>query len=545
MSYRACATHLHLHTSKESGGCIAGHMANARKLGMRYIWFTDHDYRLSIRENAAHGFPFTGPDMTVDHAGYPCGFAASGDGDASMVPSDGGYALRLTPAAAGDGRPGSVRAEFVSGKNAVKSLHVLSLQHGVTLETRWKLDGFDPAVHRLIVEITLSKRPPDGLPARMLYVLGRTDGLGGPHTQILPLPADFGGERRFEPSLDVSADPEIGGRDNAFAGFSVTLETCGRPFSASLSRFDIVTARSDEDVRQAQIALAGEMYERYGVTAFFGNEVSRVSHRNCFSTDVPVYSYPDGWTLPDVLAYLQDHGAVYAHNHPLSGMTPGDETRLLAAARALLDSRAWGASLIEVGYPMGRGGSLADYLRLWDILTAHGLFLTGYGSSDSHDITKNWFDGNNFCGFFLVDADLPDPVPESAFLDAMRAGRAYTGDPARLSCEVSFASADGTLPMGAAKRALADESLPLRFSMAGTGAGWRFRCVMNGRVAGEQVLSGGKYVYETILTADRPVSFARCELYDETGRCILLTNPIHLVTDDALPVPAVREYTAK
>ena len=120
-----------------------------------------------------------------------------------MVPADGGYALRLTPAAAENGQTGSVRADFVSGKNAVKSLHVLSLQHGVTLDTRWKLEGFDPDVHRLIVEITLSKRPPDGFPARMLYVLGRTDGLKGPHTQILPLPADFGG---------TSLRSETGGR---------------------------------------------------------------------------------------------------------------------------------------------------------------------------------------------------------------------------------------------------------------------------------------------------------------------------------------------
>ena len=541
MPYRSLATHLHLHTSMEAGGCLAGHMANAAALGMRYIWFTDHDYRLRVRGEAVHGFAFDTPELTVPHHGYPCGFAVSGAGEGRMRPENGKYALTLTPEAGTEGGCGTLQADFVSGKNAVKSHHVLSLLHGVTLSTRWTITGFDPAVHRLIVRITLSRRPPDGVQAEMLYVLGSTEGLEGPHRQLLPLPSDFGGEWRFAPADDVSDDPDIGGCDNAFAGFSVILETRGRPFTVSLSRFDIGTARSGEAVRQAEIAFARSLQARYGVTAFIGNEVSLVAHRNCFSPDVPLYGYPEGWTLADVIAYLQDHGAVYAHNHPLSGMTPGDEETLLKKARELLDSRAWGASLMEVGYPMGRGGSLADYLRLWDILTARGLFLTGYGSSDSHDITKNWFSGNNFCGFFLVDDALADPVPESAFLDAMRAGRAYTADPVRVRGPVDFASADG-LPMGAVRRGRAP--LDLRFTAEGTEPGWRFRCVKNGEGAGERTLSGGRFTYETRLEADHPVSFARCELYDADGRCLLLTNPIHLVTDDALPVPAAREYDA-
>ena len=224
-------------------------------------------------------------------------------------------------------------------------------------------------------------------------------------------------------------------------------------------------------------------------------------------------------------------------------MTPGDEETLQRTARDLLDHAAWGARLMEVGYPQGRGGSLADYLRLWDILTAHGLFLTGYGSSDSHDITKNWFSGNNFCGFFLLDAALPDPAPESAFLDAMKAGRAYTGDPTRLRCEVEFAAADG-LPMGGVRRCAAGDTLALRFAMAQTEPGWRFRCVKNDAPPEERTLSGGAFAFETALTAASPVSFARCELYDETGRCILLTNPIHLVTGEGLPVPPERLYEA-
>ena len=98
--------------------------------------------------------------------------------------------------------------------------------------------------------------------------------------------------------------------------------------------------------------------------------------------------------------------------------------------------------------------------------------------------------------------------------------------------------------MGGVRRAAAGDTLTLRFAMAQTEPGWRFRCVKNDETCEERVLSGGAFAFETALTAASPVSFARCELYDETDRCILLTNPIHLVTDEKLPIPPERLYEA-
>ena len=45
-------------------------------------------------------------------------------------------------------------------------------------------------------------------------------------------------------------------------------------------------------------------------------------------------------------------------------------------------------------------------------------------------------------------------------------------------------------------------------------------------------LDGTPYLREFTLTAQKTVSFARCEVYEESGRCILLTNPIYYVRTD-------------
>ena len=48
-----------------------------------------------------------------------------------------------------------------------------------------------------------------------------------------------------------------------------------------------------------------------------------------------------------------------------------------------------------------------------------------------------------------------------------------------------------------------------------------------------QELTGGSFTHISELSlGSTTVNFQRAELWDETGRCILLTNPIYLINTD-------------
>lgn len=532
--------HLHLHTSMETGGSLAGHIYNAKKLGMRYIWFTDHDYRLYIRRKAIRGFDFLTPETSriSETDGFPEGWSVTPAENAEMVPCCDRFKMKIHADGKDNTDWNAASAEFVSGKNFTKSRHVCSLQHDVTVRMNLNADVSDTENARIIITVPLSKRPPDGQYGRMLYVLGNTQGLEATHTQIIPLKLS-NGELSLHVSEDVSDDPDIGGRDNAFGGVTVTVEARGSAHAgAVIGASEFVTTRFGDEVRSEQRKLAENLYRETGVQAFIASEFSEIGmHKNCFNTDIPLLPMrEEGFTEDEGSAYLKENHAVFAYNHPLAGKISS-----LERAEELLATRAYGATLMEVGYPEGRYGTLDEYLELWDILTASGLFLTAYGSSDSHDMTKNWFSGNNFCAYLGVADSTPEPITESVFLEAMRRGNAYTGDPTKLSGKIDFTAENGA-PQGSILRRSIGDSVKVRFSASEVLKGWKFRCIKNHEITDTVVLEGGEFSYETQLTLTKPVSFCRCELWDENGRLILLTNPIHLVRSSVSDIPAVRLF---
>jgi len=530
--------HLHLHTSMESGGSLAGHIYNAKNLGMRYIWFTDHDYRLNIRPNAVLGFPFDRPEMTYSDApgAEPVGWQAFPSDCARIVSFGEQYALELSANSENNTEWTVSKSEFVSGKNFIKSRLVCSLLHDVTVKLKFDGEGLKNPDVRVIVEITLSKRPPDGAYARMLYVWGDSEGLNAPHTQILKR-TGTPDTLALHVSEDVSEASDIGGTDNAFAGVSIRLETRNLAEAKLLcSHFQVQIGRKGDAVRALQRQWADRLYQETGVRAFIGNEVSRSGmHKNCFSTGIPLIS-GQGESIPEEegAEWLTAQGAVYGYNHPLTDAMSVEEKKT-----QLLATRAYGAKLTEIAYPEGRKAPCSDYLRLWDELTSAGLFLTGYGSSDSHDFTSNWYSGNNFCAFLGVPERMTDPVPETAFLSAMLKGNAYTGDPTVLAGALDFTTADG-LPQGCVLEACIGDSVGVRFTAKNTKVGWKFRYIVNGTVEQEQTLCAGDFLWESTLMSVAPVSFARCELYNEAGRLIAVTNPIHLACKSVTDIPKTR-----
>ena len=79
--------------------------------------------------------------------------------------------------------------------------------------------------------------------------------------------------------------------------------------------------------------------------------------------------------------------------------------------------------------------------------------------------------------------------------------------------------------------------------MEHTEPGWQFQLIENGKTCASVTLDGGTFTTRSVLrTGLTTVSFQRVEVYDETGMCILLTNPIYIVKSDeaAFEIPNCR-----
>lgn len=164
------------------------------------------------------------------------------------------------------------------------------------------------------------------------------------------------------------------------------------------------------------------------------------------------------------------------------------------------------------------------------------------------------------------------PISDDVFLESMKAGRAYAGDPVWLKGEVELsASVPGIVALGLAPMNQKDavqktsmqelcsvpmggilavmdrdtEPRPMSFRVGAVQKGWRICVIVDGEPAAEYVTTeAGAFECSFSVKPLRPVSFARVEMYNENGRCILLTNPIYLVriAEYAGELPASRCY---
>ena len=329
----------------------------------------------------------------------------------------------------------------------------------------------------------------------------------------------------------------------------------GACLSVALKDFEIKVRKFFEAAHQEQKRLAAKVGNRYGVTPFVSFEISDAGeHKNCFSTCVPTIDYAEQnfqVSNMDAVKHVKKHGGIFAINHPLAiqvlkqqNFSETQRSKTVAKmASCLLANHAYGAHLIEVGFPCGRNGfSLEEYVMLWDLLSMGGLFLCGYGSSDSHRNNDGWFNGNNFATYLAAPQNLPHPIVEEVFTRSMKQGMAYTGNPVKINGEVRFETTDG-YQMGTIFKAEESSEVDIELFMEHTEPGWQFRLIENGKTCASVTLDGGTFTTRSVLrTGLTTVSFQRVEVYDETGMCILLTNPIYIVKSDeaAFEIPNCR-----
>ena len=541
--------HMHLHTCHQPGASMESHIYNASCLGMNYIRFTDHDTRTGRKCNAFDSFDFSRGELEYKYSGGAvCSLQPIGD----IAPyfEDGELVLDATSR---EDEHKIVGVQLVtSGKN-----HTVSLLAEVILRLGLTFKASGDA--RVVFDIRLSERPPEHKPAHYRYVFGDVRCDKNPLCREVAIAEREDGMYTLDLSSDIGKCTELGGLDNVFDTVSILLEVGdGGSISAKLRHLEIEAKYGYNDVTLRQRKLADEIGARYGIKPFVTTEISAAGqHKNIFSECVPTINYEElGYkvTESEAIAHVKRWGGIFAYNHPFESdkYKRRDFTRaevdniVISDAQTLIASRVYGATMMEVGFPEGRGYfELSDHLRLWDLLSLAGVFITGYGDSDSHNGGKGWLCGNNFASWIAAPKDMLFPVPESVFIDSMKAGRVYMGDPTRLRARIDFRAGDtlmgGIIPIYDNDT----RSREMTFTASGIDPKTRVRIVVDGReLINEVCEGGGEYSKAFEVAPEHTVSFARVELYGGDGRCILLTNPIYLVRVDeiAAEIPEERVY---
>ena len=522
--------HMHLHTCHQPGGSMEGHIYNASRLGMRYIRFTDHDTRCGRGKNPIDRFDFTLGEAVISDKRGKYGFKFFGEPDVEI--SDG--KMKVSSSYTGSETHSFGAYFFSSGTK-----HTVSLiaEVAITLGMKFKTVG-DAHIY---LDVRLSQHPPEHTPAHLIYSLDGYPAAEGKCVR-LPLSVSEDGIYRLALSEDMRELWEIGGLDNVFDTVIVTAEIRGGGYAEfTLDDFKIDAKYGYDDVIVRQRAVADRIGEKYGVKPFVTTEISDAGqHKNVFSTSVPVINYAElehPLTEWDAAEHVKAHGGIFAYNHPfennkykkIKDLTREEvELAVIKEAASLISARLYGATLMEVGFVEGRGCfTLSDYLRLWDIISLSGLFITGYGDSDSHKNHQSWFEGNNFATWIGVDESLPFPVPEEELIRSMKAGNVYMGDPVFLKSEISFTSGNAT--MGSVVFREGDR-VKMSFSVKSPLPDSTVRVIVDGgELLKDKIHSAEEYNLDFEFSPEFALDFARVELYNSEGRCIMLTNPIYVV----------------
>lgn len=526
---------MHIHSIYEPGASMAGHMYFAKMQGIRHIWFTEHDI-LWCKKPFFCGFESS--EVAPDENGAPTRIFERVCGDVKLDSEEfyeGSYSLRLT-AAENEGEDWSGAGAVSTGKSVCYTLCCfpdISFMHRVKTHAVGDV--------RIIFDFCLSERPRDQQYAHILFVAGSSEGLEAPHTLIVPIEAGDTWQK-FAVNVSEIASSEaarladIGGLDNVFSYLTVKVET-RRGASASLyiDSLSVKGRTSAAETKKNQTELAKKLGEEYGVIPFVTAEITVGGHKNCFSTNTPVFNYTDPenkTTNEEACRTMCEQGIAFAINHPFVHLKGDKGIDLDEECDALIkkyaSDNAGGASLLEVGFPFGRYAPYTAHTKLWDGLAMRGVILTGHGATDSHMLTEGWFSGNNFASYVGVEEG-KEPT-EKDFSSAMKAGMLYAANPLVHKGEFSF-FADGKREMGSVNVLPKGTLSKIEFSLGITNHNWKVVWVVNGeRVRADKATRMGyRGVYEHITTGG--IDVVRAELYDYFGTLLLMTNPIYFTSD--------------
>jgi hypothetical protein len=563
---------MHIHASFSEGiGSMQAHLAEAERVGVDVIWWTEHDHRMVARGYLTD-VHFNG--FTEWANGVSLRWELSAAGSLATAPhiaivtkpvsntDPGGRAMRIS--ALSTGADGGTRTATAKPKSYALTTSIDGTT--ITLDVR-PIDVGDDAWFDIVLET--SYRPATaGRPAgqyRVRYRIGggrpvgtvvETDPLYG----LIVLGPKVG--RWSTITLDPVSDfaqlwPDIDFRDAALTSFAfASTSRNAAPSSTAVDglHFDRIRKNSS-----AVLAVQRELMDHYTplyptVVQQQGVELSESTpHINWFGPpDIWPASDPANQDVAQAIAKVHAAGGVASYNHPFgtSGGPFSTSQRTLkrrTMASTMIAERAFGADVVEVGYTGGRAGmSQNDYIALWDVMSRNLVFATGTGVTDDHE-GQDWTgeQWRHITGVWARSTDVPD------LQAALRAGRAWFYDPASFSGTLDVTAA-GFVPMGSVGLVYIDTS-SLRISATGVPADWKVVVVSGvadeiGTSELDPVVTSRSYSASGLASGsikvkvDSTVStFYRVMLRDPAGVVQAYSNPLWLLRAmPTVPVPEQR-----
>lgn len=440
--------------------------ASAAAIGIDVLYFTDHNFRARALDYMTH----------LSGAWIPSTTGPIGAHVATLS-SAGKMRLMATAAAA---RPASQLMTIEQDTNASNRLRTgISGQSMTVTFGNVMMD----AQSLFEVEIGLSSRPAiAGRPAGQYFLRYRFFGATGSTSKsystatgglvgIVNMPRISSGSKvTIVPETDIAALwPDIHPQDNGFYSLAF-LATTGPTKSSiiDVTLAGVTFVRTENDAasviakQQSLIAAYAAQYPR--VRAFLSEEVSlgpaTIPHCNVFGAapkfddmaTVTPGNFPDYYssyiTAAQALTAANTKGYV-TWNHPYGFSAAGSMPDPIATRRALFTSQLTdpiapflGALGLEVGYAARGGMPFQSHLDLWDTFTRHGVWLTGTGANDEHNLS-DWGGLTNgfFTGVFSSDNS------EQAIAASLRRGNAFTAHPGKWPGALLSMDVDN-VPMG-------------------------------------------------------------------------------------------------
>ncbi len=568
---------MHVHACFSEGiGSMESHLVQAEATGIDVLWWSEHDQRMSAY-GARAAVHFDGPAETSEGTTWRWAASTVGSLSSSSVTWVASPASPADPAGAGAVRLRAVGGGTGFGQRRLNGSQTGTLSRGSLAGTTIQLDVRPVSVGPnawIGLVLTTSHRPArEGRPSGRYLLTYRVGGPGAVGSRVsegltgvvtLAAPLDVWTTLTLDPVADLEAIwPGVDGRDASMVDVAVAAASReGQPAEGYLDylRFTRTGRLGDEP-----LALQRSMMARYatqfpGVVQQQGLEVSTLrEHLGWYggALSLPAVTAPPGKKNTSAAAFraqaeaIRAAGGAASFNHPFGTSTAvrssaAQEAARRAMATELITQRAYGCDLLEVGYPVRGGVDLARHLALWDALSRNAVFVSGTGVSDDHSGTDWLGQRLNFWTWVWATS-----TATGALVDALRAGRAYCGNPKAFRGELDLI-VDGTVLMGQAD--VADvPTRQLRIAATDVPAGGRVD-VVRGLVdlAGPTVpdpvvvrtslpasaFAAGSADVAIDTTASR---FVRVEVRTSTGSIVALSNPVWLLRSaPPLGIPAVR-----
>jgi hypothetical protein len=570
--------HIHAHTNHNGNDLPASmewHCAQAETHGFDVIWWSEHsevfdtyeDMRISFRD--AYFNKVTGSvdlvrtrsrrrlsKLNLEGAVQLCSINTRGPDLEIEVASRGAgefESVKVVPASErGPVKTVSWCRPVTSGLRVEALVDVQGLGEDAFLRFGFDLAAHPEGRHHLVFEIVGGEVLEHEVIGDTLVVTRM--GVGG-----FPSRLDF--------DLERAASHLDDGYDNTLGSMYMELGVReGATVKVAVDSLILISDRPWGENQHRVILQLAERYEcRHDITQYMGVEASGIHtperpHMNAFlpeSTETLAnlvidpaverkawaagigglgglvsLNHPFGAALDPTVRGVYDAGTAGSLLDMAGAAGPMSEEDLWAVARPIIETGGMGCGILEVGYIFRGTGSLADHLRLWDLVLAHGVRMVGNGVSDAHGgIWGSELRPNPFATWIWARGK-----DRESLLESLRAGRVCFGEPFAFKSHLAFGVEDAF--MGDTLYVERGEEVE----------GWveikPWVEDLDIRLVQVRIGDGPEPVYLARSSLRDPAGgfgievrqpcFARVEVYAADGRPLVFSNPVWLIPDDGV-----------